>query len=225
MGKLKNKNLIVIEGLDGSGKKTQANLLVDNLNSVGKKAVSISFPVYGSDTSSLLKRHLNEGLGKENTYAVSSLFALDRYFNFTVNLNNKYKDFDFIVADRYTTSNAMYQTAKFRPDSYPRYLSWLFDYEYQKIKNPEPDLVILLAIPLKVSGELLLKRYDDDESKKDLYEKDTKYLRLCQKISHSLAIKYKWKIVPCFDVKNNNLLTPAEISFNVFDTVKDYFRM
>lgn len=225
MSKLKNKNLIVIEGLDGSGKKTQTKLLVDALNNIGKKAVGINFPKYDSNSASLIKQHLNEGIGDDNVYAVSSLFALDRYFNFTVNLDEKYKDFNFIVADRYTTSNAIYQGAKVISERRREYLRWLFNYEYEKLKNPEPNLVMFLDMPFGVSQKLLLERYNGEESKKDMYEKNTEHLLACKKLSCTLSIKYKWKVVPCFDFKNNHLLAPKQVGLKVLKVVKDYFRL
>ena len=103
--------LIVIEGLDGSGKATQAQLLYDRLQKQDAKVKKVSFPDYASSSSSLVKMYLSGEFGNEpnavNAYAASSFYAVDRYASFKKDWEQFYNEGGVIIADRYTTSNAI----------------------------------------------------------------------------------------------------------------------
>ena len=194
------KKLIVIEGLDGSGKATQAGLLTGALQERGFRTLRVSFPDYASPSSALVKMYLNGQFGNDpgsvNAYAASSFYAVDRYASFRKDWEKDYNE-GLIVADRYTTSNAIHQCSKLPEDRWDSYLEWLFDYEYRKLGIPAPDLVIYLSVDPAVSQELLAKRYEGHMEREDIHEKDSAYLARCRKAASYCAGKLGWQVVEC----------------------------
>lgn len=193
--------LIVIEGLDGSGKSTQLELLPEALKQKGYETVSVSFPDYNSDSSALVKMYLAGQFGSKpgdvNAYASSVFYAVDRYASFKTNWSNAYNNGKIVVSGRYTTSNAVHQASKLPREQWESFLNWLYDFEYNKIGIPKPDLVIFLDMPTDVSQKLLSGRYKGDEGKKDIHERDVEYLENCRKSALFTAEYSGWKIIPC----------------------------
>ena len=169
------RRLIVIEGLDGSGKATQAKLLAENLAQQNLRVREVSFPDYASESSALVKMYLAGAFGTHpddvNAYAASSFYAVDRYASFKHDWQGDYEA-GLVIADRYTTSNAIHQCSKLPMEQWDAYLDWLFDFEYEKLGIPSPDLVVYLKVDPDVSQKLLSKRYDGHMEKEDIHEKD-----------------------------------------------------
>ena len=193
--------LIVIEGLDGSGKSTQLELLPQNLKKAGIDSRSVSFPDYDSNSSALVKMYLGGEFGKKpgdvNAYAASLFYAVDRFASYKTNWGEYYNQNGVIVSGRYTTSNAVHQTSKMDESEWKDFLDWLYDLEYNKVAIPKPDKVIFLDMPIEVSQKLLSGRYKGDETKKDIHESDTAYLDKCRKAAMFTAEYSGWTIVPC----------------------------
>lgn len=193
--------LIVIEGLDGSGKSTQLELLFKNLKKEKIDCKTVSFPDYDNPSSTLVKMYLNGEFGKTpgevNAYAASVFYAVDRYASFKANWGEYYIGGGTIVSGRYTTSNAVHQASKLPEDKWEDFLSWLYDFEYNKIAIPKPDKVIFLDMPIDVSQKLLSMRYKGDESKKDIHESDIEYLERCRKAALFTAKYSGWEIIHC----------------------------
>ncbi|MGN0448651.1 MAG: dTMP kinase [Acutalibacteraceae bacterium] len=210
--------LIVIEGLDGSGKATQAELLKQRLIKMGKEVFSLDLPYYSDPSSTLVKMYLNGEMGDKPTdvgaYAASSFFAVDRFASYKKHWEKEYNSDKITVANRYTTSNASHQMTKLSESQWDTYLDWLFDYEYNKLKIPEPDCVIFLEMPVEISQRLLSKRYGGDENKKDVHERDTDYLSHCHKAALYAADKLGWDIIHCS--KDGEPLTIEEIADEVY---------
>ena len=177
--------LIVLEGLDGSGKATQAKLLAEHLAAQGVPVQKITFPDYASDSSALVKMYLAGQFGQHpddvNAYAASSF----------------YEQGGVIIADRYTTSNAVHQCSKLPQEQWEEYLHWLFDYEFRLLGLPAPDRVIYLQVDPAVSQRLMTQRYHGDESKKDVHEKDTAYLARSRAAAEFCARHLGWDTVHC----------------------------
>ena len=216
--------MIVIEGLDGSGKGTQAALLLSRLKESGKEAFAIDLPNYADDSSALVKMYLRGEMGTHpgdvNAFAASTFFAVDRYASFKKFWSREYNSGKIIVANRYTTSNACHQMTKLPQKSWDFFLDWLFDFEYNKLEIPKPDCVVFLDMPVEVSQKLLEKRYQNDESKKDIHELDVDYLHSCRKAAKYACEKLGWERIVC--AENGKPKSTAEISDLVFDCVKKY---
>ena len=193
--------LIVIEGLDGSGKATQSALLTEYLKQKNCSVKQISFPDYHNPSSALVKMYLGGELGKNpddvNAYAASSFYAVDRYASYRQFWQNDYQNGTLIVADRYATSNAIYQLSKMQESQYDEFLEWIEDYEYRLLGLPRPDLVLYLDMPIEVSQQLLARRYNGDNDRKDLHESNCQFLRQCRKSALYSAKKYGWHIIGC----------------------------
>ena len=194
--------LVVIEGLDGSGKSTQLDLLYENLKKHGIECRAVSFPDYDNPSSTLVKMYLNGNFGTNpndvNAYAASVFYTVDRYASYKAKWGEYYENGGTVVSGRYTTSNAVHQASKLSEDKWEDFLSWLYDFEY-KIGIPKPDKVIFLDMPVEVSQKLLTKRYEGDNSKKDIHESDTEYLDRCRKAAIFTANYSGWEIIPCAD--------------------------
>ncbi len=211
--------LMVIDGLDGCGKSTQLDLLDKALAARGEAYRQISFPDYEQPSSALVKMYLGGDLGGSpaavNAYAASSFYAVDRYASYKCFWQEDYEAGVPIVAARYTTSNAIHQMTKCNESEWDNYLTWLEDYEYRLLGLPKPDKVIFLDMPLEVSQKLLAKRYDGDEAKKDIHERDNTYLVNCRRAALYAAEKLGWIVIPCsqdgeplpLDVIHQNILT------------------
>lgn len=190
--------LIVLEGLDGCGKSTQLDLAADFLADRGTDCRRISFPEYGSDSGKIISGYLEGDIpcvGETGAYAASSFYAVDRYISFVKDWKKDYERGAVILSGRYTSSNIIYQMTK--AENRDIFLNWLTDYEYNKLGLPEPDTVIFLDMPPEVSQKLLSKRYEGDESKKDIHERDRIFLNECRKSALYAAKLLGWKIIPC----------------------------
>ncbi len=193
--------LIVIEGLDGSGKSTQLQLLPKALKKKGIDCKSVSFPDYESDSSALVKMYLRGEFGKRpddvNAFASSVFYTVDRFASYKKNWGEYYQNGGVIISGRYTTSNAVHQTSKLDKPEWKEFLDWLYDFEYNKVRIPKPDKVIFLDMPVEVSQKLLSGRYKGDETKKDIHESDTEYLNKCREAAYFTAEYSGWDIVSC----------------------------
>ncbi len=217
--------LIVIEGLDGCGKSTQLELLPKKLAEKGIDVKSVSFPDYESDSSALIKMYLGGKFGSKpgdvNAFAASSFYAVDRFASFKMNWGDFYNKGGTVVAGRYTTSNAIHQASKLNSSCWEEFLSWLYDFEYNKIGIPKPDMVIFLDMPIEVSQKLLGNRYEGDESKKDIHEKDLEYLNHCRESAIFTANYSKWQIINC--AEKGEPRTIEDISNDILEKVMELF--
>lgn len=193
--------LIVLEGLDGSGKATQAKLLAKRLADSGAPVREITFPNYDSEASALVKMYLAGQFGQRpddvNAYAASSFYAVDRYAGYKTDWGAFYNGGGVLVADRYTTSNAVHQCSKLPREQWESFLTWLFDYEFCLLGLPKPDGVIYLQADPEVSQRLMTGRYHGDESKKDVHEKDMDYLARSRSAAEFCAGHLGWHTVHC----------------------------
>lgn len=195
--------LIVLEGLDGSGKSTQTDLTVKYLKNEGIDFRKIKLPDYGSPSSTLVKMYLSGDFGKHadcvNAYAAGAFYAVDRYASFNLDWKKDYENRRLIIADRYATSNSIYQMEKLNTDEWDAYLEWSSDFEYNKLGIPRPDLVIFLDMPVAISQQLMTERYGGDENEKDVHENDVAFLESCRRAALYAAEKEGWKVVSCSD--------------------------
>ncbi|MCI8332066.1 MAG: deoxynucleoside kinase [Clostridiales bacterium] len=190
--------LIAIDGLDGSGKNTQSALLADYLQNAGYTVRLLSFPTYKGSASSLVKLYLAGGLGAapEDTgaYAASTFFACDRYVSYRNDWQKDYeKDDGVIIANRYTTANAVHQLSKLPRAQWEDFLAWLWDYEFDKLGLPAPDAVVYLEVIPQVAAGLIESR----GQQKDIHEKNLSYLKKSYEAALFCSEKLGWKRIRC----------------------------
>lgn len=193
--------LIVLEGLDGSGKGTQAQLLESALEKRLGAVRRVTFPDYASPSSALVKMYLAGDFGKEpgdvNAYAAGAFYAVDRYASYKRGWGADYQKGIPILADRYATANLIYQLAKLPQQEWGGYMAWAEDFEYGKLGLPRPDRVLYLDMPVEVSQRLLSQRYQGDEGKRDIHESHQGFLRDCARAAAFVAQKQGWSVIPC----------------------------
>ena len=216
-----NGKLIVFEGTDGSGKSTQFKLLCDRLAGQGTQFHRLVFPQYSEPSSALLRMYLNGEFGSHptdvNPYAASTFYAVDRYAAWKKVWGEHYRAGELILSDRYTTSNAVHQGGKLSEGDQPAFFDWLFDFEYQKLGLPQPDLVIYLDMPTEQSLRLLRSR-EAATTKGDIHEVDPDYLALCRQTALRAAAHYGWQRIPCVDGQGQ-LRTIADIHQEIWACV------
>lgn len=207
-----NAKFIVIEGLDGSGKATQTKILFDKISATGKTVKKLEFPDYANESSALVKMYLGGEFGSNpndvNAYAASAFYAVDRVASFLKFWKKDYESDSVILSDRYATSNIIYQMSKLDKADWDSFIEWQEDFEYNKLAVPKPDKIIYLDVEPEVSQKLINKRYEGDESKKDLHEKNFAFLLECRKSALYAAKKCGWIVINCCE---NSEIKPIEV--------------
>ena len=193
--------LIVIEGTDGSGKSTQFKLLTDRVTAEGHRFQKLVFPQYAEPSSALIRMYLGGEFGTNpsdvNAYAATAFFAVDRYASYKKVWGQWYDEGGLIVSDRYTTSNAVHQTSKEPPEKQGEFLKWLYEFEYDRLGLPRPDLTIYLDVPTDFTEKMMRKREADTNTSADIHEQDLAYLATCRRIGKTAAQYYGWTVIEC----------------------------
>lgn len=217
--------LLVIEGVDSSGKATQTSLLLNNLKKMNLDVESIEFPDYKSNSSALVKMYLSGEFGKNaedvNPYTASAFFAVDRAASYLKKWKKSLDDGKIIIADRYTTSNFIHQASKIADlKKKDEFLSWVSDFEYNRLSLPVPDITIFLDMPVKQAKMLMANRPNKIDNSKtlDIHESDTKYLEHSYKNAHYVADKFGWHKILC--VKDDNVRPIDDIAAEILKAVQ-----
>ena len=193
--------LIVIEGTDGSGKSTQFRLLSQRLEAEGRQFRHLVFPRYDQPSSALIRMYLGGEFGGSpsdvNAYAASAFYAVDRYASYKQDWGQWYEEGGVVLSDRYTTSNAVHQASKEPAESRRAFLKWLYEFEYDRLGLPRPDLVVYLDVPTDFTEKLLRSREQATQTHADIHEQDMAYLATCREIGRTAAEYYGWKVVSC----------------------------
>lgn len=215
--------LIVIEGLDGCGKSTQTGLLPETVkNRLNKETKRIKLPDYDDPSSTLVKMYLAGEFSSSadglSPYAASVFYAADRIASYKRHWEKDHLSDTVIIADRYTTSNAIYQLSKIEKSEWDAFLDWLWDFEYVKLGLPKPDVTIFLDVPPESRRKMLEKRYGGDESKKDIHERDEEFLLRCREAAEYTATREGWFIVCCTD-ENGEMRSIESIQADISDII------
>lgn len=206
--------LLVIEGTEGSGKETQADLLVRRLNEMGEKAVKMRFPMYDTPTGKIIYEHI---LNKDgNSYfdeevdpkALSLYYAADRVNNIG-KINELLDNGVHVVLDRYVESNMAYQASKFEDiKDRVNMIFWMEQLEFNLLDLPRPDKVIFLFLPYQyrpLVGEVADSKYHNIEM-----------------TYHLLSRRYDFGVVSC--VNDDKLKDINSISDEVLEYVKNIIK-
>jgi dTMP kinase len=182
--------LVVIEGLDGAGKRTLADGLVGALTARGAKVARMQFPRYGIDVHADLVRDALYGrVGDlpDSVYAMAVLFALDRR-DAAAELCELRSRYDVVLLDRYVASNAAYNAARLNEDADGPFVEWVRALEVDRFGVPVPDIQLLLRVPVTVATARADGRAAADSARgKDRYEADTGLQARCAAVYDGLA--------------------------------------
>lgn len=218
--------IILIEGTDCSGKQTQAELLVKNLNNLGVKSVGMSFPMYDTPTGKIVggpylgkewisKGYFNEGAANVDPKVASLYFAADRLYNID-KVKDKLNSGYVVVLDRYVESNMAHQCGKIESiDKKLDMIKWIDSLEYDFLKLPRPDITIFLHMPYKFSMELKNKR----EEMGDQHENNEKHIKNAESTYLLLAKMFNFKTISC--VEASKIRSKEDISMQVLNIVKN----
>lgn len=216
--------IIVLEGLDGCGKSTQLQLAVEALKKRRMAVRLVSFPNYESHSGRIISDYLGGNIpceGAAGAYAASSFYAADRYISYNTDWRADYENGGIIICGRYTTSNAIYQMTKLESAQRDSFLQWLWDYEYAKLGLPKPDMVLYLDMPLAAAQKLLSARYNGDEGKKDIHERNIDFMKRCCDSALYTADKCGWRLIPC--AQGDNPLPVEVIQQRILAAIEELF--
>lgn len=219
---MKKSKLIVLEGIDGSGKSTQHRLLVRYLRSQKKTVKTVSFPRHGKKFFGVMvDQYLAGKFGptlKIDPYLASALYAFDRW-EVSSKIRNWIKKDYYIIPDRYTTSNLGHQLSKLmdRSDKVKnKFIVWDREMEYKYLDIPKPDLVIYLYIDINEVKRLLNLR-----GRNDSHESDMKYLKNSQlAYNYVCANSRHWIKLNC--MKNKKIMSRKNIHKSIIKIIKEH---
>lgn len=210
--------LIVIEGTDGSGKSTQFRRLTEHLSEDQYNFKTLVFPQYSEPSSALIRMYLGGEFGSKptdvNAYAASAFYAVDRYASYKKDWGQWYEKGGLIVSDRYTTSNAVHQASKVQGEEQAEYLKWLYEFEYDRLELPRPDLTIYLDVPTEYTEKLLRSREEKTNTQADIHEQDMQYLATCRETGKAAANYYGWTVISC--VKDGTMRSIEDIHQEIY---------
>ena len=213
--------LIVIEGTDGSGKSTQFRLLSQRLTEEYREFKHLVFPRYSEPSSALIRMYLGGEFGGSpadvNAYAASAFYAVDRFASYKQDWGKWYEDGGLVLSDRYTTSNAVHQASKEHGEKQAAFLKWLYEFEYDKLGLPRPDLTIYLDVPTDFTEKLLRGREAATNTHADIHEKDMAYLATCRETGRAAAKFYNWTVIEC--VHNGTMRSIEDIHQEIYGHV------
>ena len=214
--------LIVIEGTDGSGKSTQFKKLTERVTAEGIEFQKLVFPQYSEPSSALIRMYLGGEFGTDpsdvNAYAASAFYAVDRYASYKKTWGEWYDNGGLILSDRYTTSNAVHQASKEEGEDRDKFLGWLYEFEYDKLGLPRPDLIIYLDVPTDFTEKLLRSREASTNTHADIHEQDMAYLATCRRSGRAAAEFYGWTVISC--VKDGQMRSIEDIHEEIYRHVK-----
>lgn len=214
--------LIVFEGTDGSGKTTQFTLLSKRLQAMNVDFRTMDFPQYSEPSSALIRMYLSGEFGGRpsdiNAYAASTFYAVDRYASYRKVWGEYYENGGLMLSNRYTTSNAVHQASKEPPERREEFFRWLYEFEYERLELPKPDIVIYLDVPTDLTEQMLRKREAATNTQADIHEQNMDYLRLCRTTGLHAAQYYGWTIIGCSE--NGKMRTIEDIHNEIFGIVR-----
>ncbi|MBI4038888.1 hypothetical protein HY384_02925 [Candidatus Daviesbacteria bacterium] len=204
-------SLIAIEGIDGSGKTTQVNLVAQYLTRQNIPHQVINFPRYGENIyAGLITRYLAGKFGSNvNPYLIALAYAGDRFLAKPL-IESWLQEGKVVLANRYVSSSKAHLGANLPEDKKEEFLSWLEKLEYQTNQMPKPGLTILLKVDPAVGQSNVLKDHPVD-----IHEKNEEHGQISAQIYDELAQLEGWKVVDCME--NGKMRKQEEISKMVIE--------
>jgi dTMP kinase len=211
--------LIAIEGIDGSGKRTQARLLEHSLQSKGFKVYATGFPQYESWFGKMVGKFLNGDLGPlqaVDPHFSALLYAGDR-FEAKARIESSLKDGKVVLVDRYVASNLAHQVARAAPEKRSEFLRWIEHLEYSIYGLPREDLILYLRVPPAEAQKLVAQKSERNYTRAshDLQEKSLHHLEDAAEMYDMLSRSRPWATIQCYDAKNGTVRLPEDISAEI----------
>jgi dTMP kinase len=221
----KKGKFIVIEGSDGVGKKTQADLLIKMFRRIGKQVVFYDFPQYErSFFGEMVGKYLNGEFGDvhdASPHLISLLYAGDR-FEAAEHIRHDLSKGRIVISNRYTQSNMAFQAAKFSKEKEKKaFLEWIEELEFGIFNIPRPDLIIYLYAPFEISQKMVdMKAKRSYTSKKrDIHERNKEFLKQVEQEYLNLAKNNKeWQTIVCS--QDGKILPIEEINKRIFAVIE-----
>src|SRR5580658_2521572 len=215
--------LIAIEGIDGSGKRTQVGLLEKALTASGHAVYSTGFPQYDSWFGKMVGQFLNGDFGQLETvdpHFTALLYAGDR-FEAKFRLETALKLGKIVLADRYIGSNLAHQTARVSAADRPAFISWIEHLEYNIYNLPRETLVLYLRVPPRQAQELVARKSTRSYTKvkQDLQEASLRHLEDAAAMYDQLARRPNWATIPCFDETRGSMRPQKHIATEILAAV------
>ncbi len=216
--------LIAIEGIDGSGKRTQVELLTLTLKARAYGVYSTGFPQYDSWFGKMVGQFLNGDLGPLETvdpYFTALLYAGDR-FEAKSKLEAALNNGQIVLVDRYIASNLAHQTARVPPAKRSEFLEWIEHLEYDIYGLPRENLILYLRVPPQAAQQLVERKSARSytSARKDLLEASLHHLEDAAEMYDSLSRSVPWATIQCFDATRNAIREPEEIATDVLAAVE-----
>jgi len=216
---MKKGIFIVIDGTDGSGKKTQTELLVKRLEKEQHSVLPISFPNYGKPAAKLVEMYLAGEFGTDeravDPYVASTFYAADRFAE-KQTIQKALDEEKIVVADRYVTANMAHQGGKFQTsEERKKYFNWLYDFEYLHGQIPKPNLNIILYVP----AEINIKLIDTRGNAKDIHENNPEHLKRADQTYREISEEFpNIELIECCE--NGEILAREKIHELIWEKVK-----
>ncbi|GAT12312.1 dTMP kinase [Mycolicibacterium novocastrense] len=192
--------LMVIEGVDGAGKRTLTNGLRTAFEADGRTVTSLAFPRYGQSVEADLAAealHGSHGDLADSVYAMAVLFALDRA-RARAEIERLQGAYDVVILDRYVASNAAYSAARLHQGADGEVVEWVRALEYERLALPRPDAQVLLAVPIELAAQRAERRANTEVDRaKDAYERDGGLQQRTSDVYAALAASQwcgRWKV-------------------------------
>ncbi|MGB9245202.1 MAG: hypothetical protein WCC03_17775 [Candidatus Acidiferrales bacterium] len=219
--------LIVLEGIDGSGKRTQLDMLARSLSERNAPPSQISFPRYEGFFGKLVARFLNGDFGPldaVDAHFSALLYAGDRYEARPM-IESELAAGHTVLADRYIGSNLAHQGARVRREDRGEFIQWLKKLEYEIYSLPAEDLVIYLRVPVTEAHRLVGQKGARDYTKlrRDILESDIAHLEAAAEVYDRLAQQPNWVKIECFDAKAGALRSPDAIHAEILGAIETRF--
>lgn len=225
---MKKGKFVVIDGLDGSGKKTQLDLLVKYCKKRRIRVATVDFPqYYKTFFGRLVGRYLKGEFGnlrQTSPYLAALTYAGDRWQAKPI-MKKALKEGRLLLANRYTSSSMAFMAAKFFKESEQnKCIKWIGKLEQEVYGCPKEDLLVYLSVPPTLGQKLVLqkgkRKYVGNKNKYDIHEENIVYLKRVEKIYLRLVKRFEhWIKIKCLD-NGGNLKTPEEIHQLIIRTLK-----
>ena len=219
--------LIVLEGIDGSGKRTQLDMLARSLSERNVPLSQISFPRYDGFFGRLVARFLNGDFGPldaVDAHFSALLYAGDRY-EAKPGIESELAAGRTLLADRYIGSNLAHQGARVQREDRGDFIQWLKKLEYEVYSLPAEDLVIYLRVPVAEAHRLVGQKGARNYTKlrRDILESDITHLEAAAEVYDQLAEQLNWVKIECFDAKAGALRSPDAIHAEILCAIETRF--